>query len=274
MRRLLFLAVFAASLAGQTADVEIQRDIEYARAGGKPLLLDVYRPRDPKGKPPVIVSIHGGGWHGGSKEASPGLHFTSFGYAVVSINYRLTKEAIFPAQIHDCKAAVRWVRANAGRYGWNASRIGTWGASAGGHLAALLATSGDVPELEGNLGPVGFSSRVQAAVDFFGPIDVAEWFRYKKDPFAHLIGAPIDGNEDKLAAANPETYIDAGDPPVFVAHGGDDTLVPRQQSDHFFAALQKAGVPGSLTIVSQVGHSVKDLQLDADVRAFFDRYLR
>ncbi|MFN0165303.1 MAG: alpha/beta hydrolase fold domain-containing protein [Bryobacteraceae bacterium] len=274
MRRFLFLTAFAATLAGQTADVDIERDIEFASAGGKPLLLDVYRPRNPQGKPPVIVSIHGGGWHGGSKEASPGLHFTSFGYAVVSLNYRLTGEAVFPAQIHDCKAAVRWVRANADRYGWNATRIGTWGASAGGHLAALLATSGDVRELEGDLGVGGFSSRVEAAVDFFGPIDVAEWFRYKKSPFVHLIGAPIEGNEDRLRAANPETYIGAGDPPVFVAHGAVDTLVPRSESERFYAALRRAGVPATLTIVPEAGHSVKGLNLDAEVRAFFDRYLR
>ena len=129
--------------------VRVLRDVEYARVAGKALLLDLYLPEKSAGKLPVIVSVHGGGWTAGNKEASPGLRFSGRGYAVASINYRLSGEAIFPAQIEDCKAAIRWLRANAEKYNLDSDCIAAWGASAGGHLVALLGTSGGVKELEG-----------------------------------------------------------------------------------------------------------------------------
>jgi acetyl esterase/lipase len=255
-------------------DARVDRDLEFARAGERVLLLDLYRPQHAPSALPVIVSIHGGGWHGGTKERSPGLHFTRHGYAVASIEYRLTGEATFPSQIHDCKAAVRWLRANAGRYGLDPERFGAWGASAGGHLAALLGTSGGVAELEGELGNPTRSSRIQAVVDFFGPIDVAGWHRYKGETKANLIGAPIAGNEARLAKADPTTYIDAGDPPVLVAHGERDTLVPKAQSELLHAALRGAGVESTLVLVPGAAHSVQELDLDARVLAFLDRHLK
>ncbi len=264
------------SLAGvrEAGDARVIRDLEYARANGKPLLLDLYLPEHAQGKLPVIVSIHGGGWHGGQKERSPGLHFTRYGYAVASVDYRLTGEAVFPAQIEDCKAAVRWLRAHAAFYGLDPDRFGAWGASAGGHLSALLGTSGGVAELEGNLGNSSYSSRVQAVVDYFGPIDVALWYRQKKQEDAALIGGPVTGNERRLALANPITYVDRGDPPTLIAHGRQDPLVPMSQSQLFEEALRKAGVPVQLHLVPGAGHSVTQMNLDREVAAFFDRYLK
>ena len=146
-----------------------QRDLVYARAGAKDLLLDLYLPEGAPRPLPLVVWIHGGGWRNGAKEQTPARRLVERGYAVASINYRLSGEAIFPAQIHDCKAAVRWLRANAAKYGLDAGRVAAWGSSAGGHLVALLGTSGGIMELEGGLGNADQSSRVQAVVDFFGP---------------------------------------------------------------------------------------------------------
>ncbi len=271
MTRFWLLAIALVRAAG--AD-RVHRDLEFRRAGDVRLLLDLYLPESVKGPAQVIISIHGGGWHGGSKERSPGLDFTRFGYAVASINYRLTGQAAFPAQIHDCKAGVRWLRANARQYSLDPARFAAWGASAGGHLAALLGTSAGVAALEGDLGNLGESSRVQAVVDFFGPIDVAGWYRYKKDAFAALIGAPLAGNEERLMATDPRTYIDARDAPALIAHGAADTLVPVEHSRMLHEGLRRAGVFSDLRVIPEAGHSVTALNLEAEVRAFFDRHLR
>ncbi|MCX6622579.1 MAG: alpha/beta hydrolase fold domain-containing protein [Acidobacteria bacterium] len=234
-------------------------DLEYVRAAGKPLLLDLYLPAaETRGeKPlPVILSIHGGGWHGGSKEASPGLEFTRRGYAVASLNYRLTGEAEFPAQIDDCKAAVRWLRANAGRYGLDPTRIAAWGASAGGHLAALLGTSGEGP------------TRIQAVVDFFGPIDVVLWARSKGGTSSGLLHGPLTETAERLKAANPLTFVKPGAPPFLIAHGAEDTLVPMAQSQLLYDGLKQAGVPADLRIIQGAAHSVKQMNLDDDVDKF------
>ena len=152
------------------AGVKAMRDVEYARVDGKPLLLDLYLPAKAAQPMPVIVWIHGGAWRAGSKERCPAIPMAAQGYAVASINYRLTNVATFPAQIYDCKAAIRWMRAHAKEYGFDPDRIGVWGGSAGGHLVSLLGTSGGVKELEGDVGGnLNFSSRVQAVAVFCGP---------------------------------------------------------------------------------------------------------
>src|SRR5882724_12604171 len=164
-----------APAAGQVR-LRIDRDVEYARVGNRPLLLDLYL-RDASTEPaPVVVWIHGGGWSAGDKFPTPAARLVAAGYAVASIEYRLTGEAKFPAQIHDCKAAIRWLRASARKYNLDAAHIGVWGHSSGGHLVSLLGTSGDVKELEGAEGNTDQSSRVQAVCDFCGPSDFAAFF--------------------------------------------------------------------------------------------------
>jgi len=152
------------------------RDVEYAAVGNKHLLLDIYTPTASQEKLPLVVWIHGGAWRAGSKENPRALGLARRGYAVASINYRLSQAAIFPAQIEDCKAAIRFLRANAAKYSIDGDHVGAWGDSAGGHLAALLGTSGDVKELEGTVGDnLTVSSRVQCVVDYYGPSDMLQF---------------------------------------------------------------------------------------------------
>lgn len=250
-----------ASWTAIAATGTVAANLEYGRADGRPLLLDLYLPagHKPSGRRlPVILSIHGGGWHAGSKEASPGLEFTRRGYAVASLDYRLSGEAEFPAQIDDCKAAVRWLRANAGRYGLDPGRIAAWGASAGGHLAALLGTTGEGP------------TRVQAVVDYFGPIDVAAWYRSRGASVSSLIRGPLAETAERLQEANPLTFLKAGAPPFFIAHGAGDALVAPSQSLLLRDALRKAAVRVEYHQVPGAGHSVPRMKLDDQV----DRFLR
>jgi acetyl esterase/lipase len=268
--------------------IKTWKDLAYARAGDRDLYLDLYAAQDAREPQPVILWIHGGAWRMGSKEHPPALRLVERGYAVASTSYRLSQEAIFPAQIHDCKAAVRWLQAHAGAYGLDPARVGAWGASAGGHLAALLGTSGGVSELEGELGSPGYSSRVQAVCDFFGPTD----FRRMNDvpgamghdapdsPESQLIGAPIQQNPDKVARANPITYVDPGDPPFLIVHGDADRTVISGQSKLLYDALRAAGVEVTLHLVQGAGHGFQTAtaeqraEIDRLVDAFFDRHLK
>jgi len=279
---LLWLAGLA--LFGQTpSGVRMEQDLVYARAGQKDLLLDLYLPvSHSAARLPVIVWVHGGGWRGGSKERCPAAREARRGYAVASVNYRLSQEAVFPAQIHDLKAAIRWLRANAGSYGLDPGRFGAWGESAGGHLVALLGTSGGVGELEGNLGNAGYSSRVQAVVDFFGPTDFLQMPKFPgsilheapDSPESQLIGGPILQNKDKAARANPITYIGKDSPPFLIMHGDQDRMVPANQSELLAEALKKAGIEVQLGIVKGAGHGFGGHDIRLAVEAFFDRHLK
>jgi acetyl esterase/lipase len=218
--------------------------------------LDIYLPETGEGPFPVIVSIHGGAFRMGDKgdvQVAPMLEGLKRGYAVVSINYRLSGEAIFPAQIQDVKAAIRWIKANAKKYKLNANKLATWGGSAGGHLASLAGTSGDVKELEDiTQGNANFSSRIQAVVDWFGPINFNTMDAQFKvsakgktdhddanSPESELVGKKITDAFDLVKRANPATYITKDDPPFFIEHGTLDHLVPTEQSIDFATALEK-----------------------------------
>jgi len=262
----------------------VVRDIEYVPGGHARQKLDLYVPkeRDPNGPRALIVWVHGGAWLGGSKEQPSALRFVGQGYAVASINYRLSQHALFPAQIEDCKAAIRWLRANAGPYGYDPNRIGVWGASAGGHLVALLGATGGVKEFDVGPNP-GVSSRVGAVCDFFGPTDFTKMFSVLSSmdhdapdsPESKLIGGPIQANKDKVQRANPITYVTKDDPPFLIVHGDRDPLVPHSQSEILCEALQKAGVDVTFYTVKGGGHGgFRDPQVDVLVTQFFKTHLR
>jgi acetyl esterase/lipase len=219
--------------------------------------LDIYLPENSTGPFPVILSIHGGGFMAGDKkdrQVEPMLRGLKKGYAVVAINYRLSGEAIWPAQINDCKAAVRWIRANAQKYNLDADHIVAWGGSAGGHLSSLLGTSAGVEKLEGSdLGNAGESSRIQAVVDWFGPTNFLKMDQQLKEsgfgnPMVHsiptspesiLLGKNIEDIPSLVKDSDPGTYISPDDPPFFIQHGIEDTLVPYQGSVIFARQLGK-----------------------------------
>jgi acetyl esterase/lipase len=221
--------------------------------------LDIYLPETVSTKLPVIVSIHGGAFMFGDKadnQVVPMLEGVIRGYAVISINYRLSGESKFPSQINDVKTAIRWIKANAAKYNLDPDRIALWGGSAGGNLAALAGTSSDIKELDGlNPNNSEYTSNVQAVVDWFGPINFLEMdkqFAINKkgeanhndanSPESKLVGNKITLAENLVQKANPETYISSDDPHFFIQHGTEDERVPTQQSINFYNKLvEKVG---------------------------------
>ena len=263
--------------------VKVMRNLEYGRGGGRAMLLDLYLPEKSDKPLPLIVWIHGGAWLGGSKDGgSPALQFTANGYAVAHVGYRLSPEAKFPAQINDCKAAVRWLRANAIKYNLDATKFIAWGSSAGGHLVALLGTTGDVKELEGEVNDVKESSRVQAVIDWFGPADFLHIGEAKSNrdhnapdsPESKLIGGALPENKDKAAKASPTTYVSKDDPPFLIMHGDQDFEVPFQQSELLADALKKAGVDVTFVPMKGASHGFGGAQAIEPVRDFLKRVFK
>jgi acetyl esterase/lipase len=235
--------------------VKVVRELPYAPGGHERHKLDIYTPENaPAGaKLPLVVWVHGGGWQNGTKNACPALWLVPRGYAVASINYRLSSHATYPAQIEDCKAAIRWLRANAAAQGIDGERIGAWGSSAGGHLVALLGVTGDVKDFDKGE-RLQVSSAVQAVCDFFGPTDFLQMSKFPStiphdsptSPESKLIGGAIQENKEKVARANPLTFVSRGDAPFLILHGDKDPLVPIHQSELLEAALKQVGVEVSL----------------------------
>jgi acetyl esterase/lipase len=252
-------------------------------------VLDLYVPKSDSPLP-LVVWIHGGAWRGGNKSPlNPAMRMLTQGYAVAAINYRLSQHAIFPAQIEDCKAAIRFLRGNARKYNLKPDAFGVWGSSAGGHLVALLGTSGDVKDLEGSVGDHDdVSSRVQAVCDFYGPTDLTRMNEQskKKGPIDHdspnspesrLIGGPVQENKEKAAKANPIEYVTKDDPPFLIVHGDADPLVPLGQSEILLAALKKAGIESELVVIKDGGHGGKGFAAQETVEKiakFFDSVLK
>ena len=261
--------------------VEVVRDIPYAEDAGQRLRLDIYEPKQRTGKLPVVVWIHGGAWNSGSKEHCPIGFMAAKNLAIVSIDYTLTERAPFPAPLFDCKGAIRWLRAHAGQYDLDPGRIGIFGASAGGHLALLLATTAGDPRWEGDAGDnLNFSSAVQCGCAFYPPTDLNRLVTNPKtraDPqgdVARLIGGAVDENVDKANAASPITYVSKNCPPIFLMHGGADPLVPPEQSRIFYAALLRAGVPAQLEIIPGKGHGIiAPPPVAQEIYQFFGKYL-
>ena len=269
-------------------------NVNYAGDSAAYHLLDIYLPEVEKPTYPVVVVIYGSAWFGNNLKGSDlptlGKALLDAGFAVVMPNHRASFDAKFPAQIHDIKAVVRFIRANATSYQMDTSFVGITGSSSGGHLSALTGTSGSVKEftvgsvtydLEGTVGPhLSFSSSVDAVVDWFGPTDFQKMdscgssmaHNDATSPESSLIGGPIQENDDKCALANPITYVDANDPPFLILHGDEDPLVPHCNSELLYAALQKAGVSSQFVLVPGGQHG-PGLFIDAYYNMMTDFFL-
>lgn len=259
--------------------IAVETDVEYAKAGDVSLKLDVLKPKEDSDKPrPCLVWIHGGGWQNGDKSSGLGRigsYVASGEYVGVSVGYRLSDKGGWPNQGHDCKAAIRWVRANAEKLGIDESKIGVWGSSAGGHLVSFLGTSGDAKEVEGDLGTTGVSSRVACVVDFCGPSDFPNFqiTSGAQGPITKLLGGLPKDKPDAAKEASPITYVSKDDPPFLVVHGSADRTVPFDQGLRLHEALKKAGVDSTLIKIEGGGHGIGGREVETRVRAFLEKHL-
>lgn len=287
------LMASAAGAAAPPAGVRMEADIRYVPDGDPSQSLDLYLPENaPEKALPLLVWIHGGGWSGGSKSGCPIVGYVKQGYAVAGVEYRFSQKAVFPAQIQDCQAAIRWLRANAAKYHIDPDHIGVRGESAGGHLVALLGTLGGkkvFPPIGGNEDQ---SDRVQAVCDWFGPTDfnavMAQAaadpnvksvikFQTKDDPYSNLIGVHLGDDPKKGAAVSPITYVSKDSAPILILHGTHDALVPYAQSVEFADALGKAGANVVLQKLPGSGHGGAAFDRPAArelMKAFFDKHLK
>lgn len=265
------------------------RGLSYGSAHKERNTLDLFVPKSDKPLP-LIVWVHGGAWSAGSKDGgNPAMRFLEQGYAVAAINYRLSQHAVFPAQIADCKEAIRFLRDGAKKYNLNPDKFGAWGSSAGGHLVALLGTSAGAKELHFADSPrKDVSDAVQCVIDFYGPTDLLKigaqsGAKSKIDhdaatsPESKLVGGAIQQNKEKAEKANPITYVSEASAPFLIVHGDADPLVPHAQSELLHDALKKAGVPVELITLKGAGHggagfNAKDVQ--AKCEAFFEKHLK
>ncbi len=245
----------------------LETDVPYGTGEGRDLLMDVLRPDvPPHPERPAVIWVHGGGWRGGVRDQHPNRMLAARGFVTVSISYRFSQEATFPAQIHDVKAAIRSLRTNAMRWGIDPERIGIWGHSAGGHLAALAAVSSGIPALEGDGGSPDESSDVQAAVPMSAPTDfLVDWYADSGFPpheafsaVPQLLGG-LDLADPDLAEqarlASPTALATADAPPMLVIHGTLDDLVPVGQARSLVTTLLDLGVEASLLELPKIDHS-------------------
>lgn len=262
----------------------VYRNLVYARVGERELHLDLYLPPEQTQPVPLIIWIHGGGWMAGSTVNAKRLPFPREGFALASVEYRLSKEAKWPAQIEDCKAAVRWLRAHAPEFQLDPDRFGVIGHSAGGHLSALVGTTGDTGYFSNGEGPF-VSSAVQAVCSMSGPSDFSRLdpdavpgarIRHNApdSPEARLFGAPIQLVPEKVKEANPASYIDRHDPPFCLIHGSRDLAVTPEQSVLLFDALERKRVKSELHEMVGQGHDLVNSGTLSIALRFFDRYLR
>lgn len=268
-------------------DIETRENVVYATVGGRDLHMNLAWPQDPPSLPmPAVVWIHGGGWCEGDHTGLENLPLAERGYFSASLEYRLSQEAIFPAQIHDCKAALRYLRAHAEEYRLDPGHIGVWGSSAGGHLSALLGTSAGVAELEGNLGYPEQSSAVQAVVDYCGPTDLTQMLQDQPEIevlvqiMDQFMGGPLAERLELARSGSPLTYVGPGSAPFLIIHGDCDEIVPLNQSERLDAALRAAGVESTLIVVKRGGHGfgpdvdpTPERLFELGVQ-FFDRHLK
>jgi acetyl esterase/lipase len=252
------------------AGVRMERDLAYVPEGDEAQRLDLYLPESVPERPlPLIVHIHGGGWIGGSKFPCPLLHLVGRGYAVASIEYRFSQKAKFPAQIQDCQAALRWLRAHSDEYHLNPDKVGVVGGSAGGHLSALVGMAGGKQAFPKIGGHDDVSDRVTCVCNIYGPANFATVmqqaeddanirnvfpFNMPGDPYSGLIGVSLNSDRDKTNAVSPVHYASRDNPPMLILHGTHDALVPYAQSVELAKVLKAQGVEVWLQTLPGSGH--------------------
>lgn len=281
----IFILALITTVNAQTqlpSGVTVLKDIEYVPGGGSLQSLDLYLPPSSGQSVPLVIFIHGGGWHSGSKEGCPAQFMAEHGYAVAGINYRLLPDAVFPAQIEDCRAALRFLRTHAAKYGINPGKVAACGGSAGAHLASLLGTAAaadfsTVPAKVMEPGKVDESIRVQCVIDRYGPADFT--LGGKAPTKLALIGSSASAEEAMAKArwASPVTYVRSDNPPFRLEHGDADKSVALEQSQAMLAVLQAAGVEAALTIMPGAGHAGAAFFTKENQTAeleFLDRHLK
>lgn len=271
--------------------IRVYKDLFYATGSSNiRQSLDLYLPAERNERAPLIIWIHGGGWMGGSKEEPPMHEFVDKGYAFAAINYRLTNEAHFPEIFYDCKAAVRYLRAHAQEYNLDPNRFGVWGYSAGAVMAALLGTTGDTRDLEGNEGNAEQSSALQAVVCWAGAGDLtklndeiralrAQGVKTKLDidtsqaPLTLYLGGKVEDKLELAKQASAGNYVTKADPPFLVVHGKNDDVVPFALSETFSKKLSEVGVENRFSAVKGVRHFLFHKKCLVEVKNFFDAKL-
>jgi len=263
------------------AGIKKLADLTYKQAGNTPLKLDLYLPEKPVGKLPIIVWVHGGGWNKGSKDRCPAVWMVTNGFAVASVQYRLSTEAQWPAQIKDCRDAVRWLRDNAKKYQLDEDQIGAWGSSAGGHLVALMGTLEFAKD-------EGTPARIQAVCDWFGPSDLLTMPSNNVGPgrteddtaksnAAQLLGAPVNKVPEKAKVASAFHQVSKDDAPFLIMHGDADPQVPLEQSTRLHEKLKEAGVLSEYVVIKGGGHGgplFNTPEVQQQVLKFFERELK
>ena len=271
---------FLATIA-KPGETDQLSNVDYVGKGNPRQTLDLLVPKDHATKKrPLVVFIHGGAWNSGRKEDGlPVIRMiaSTGDYVTATLNYRLSPEAAWPAQIFDCKAAIRFLRGKADEYGIDPANIGIMGMSAGGHLVSMLGTSGGIASLEGDLGPFPkLSSGVQCVVNFFGPTDFLTMTgdALTPNPVTALLGGDSPDIREKTKLASPVNWVSKNSAPFLTAHGTQDTLVPFSQAEEIHQSLVKAGVESHLIAMKGAGHGFANDTLNLRIRQFLDNHLR
>jgi acetyl esterase/lipase len=277
-----FLWLSAVSCRGdEPAQAAVELDVVYTKAGADELKLDIARPTGKEGVFPAVLVIHGGGWRGGNKSDVRQVmgDLTKRGYVAVSPQYRFCPKSVFPAQVHDVKAAVRFIKANAKKYQVDPDRIGAMGFSAGGHLALMLGVTGPEDGLEGEVSAGAPDSRVKAVVNYFGPTDLAakDIPDISKPLVKAFLGGTAEEKPEVAAKASPLTFVSKDDAPVLTFQGTKDPLVPYSQAIKLAGAMDAAGVSGRVELLIGGSHGWGGAEMDrteSETFQFLDRHLK
>lgn len=279
----LLLAVAAAdSWPAKAAEIVFEQGIEYSSPDNQHLQVNLARPKEASGKLPAVLCIHGGGFRAGKRERWDNLckQLAERGYVAATATYRLAPKYQFPAAVHDVKAAVRWLRANADKYHIDPERIGVVGDSAGGHLAQYLGVTGDVPSLEGDGGNPGQSSRVTCVVNYYGPSDLTKSYGKSVDAAEVLplwLGGDATKEHRKHIVASPLYWVTPSAAPTLLLHGTEDPYVNYEQAGWIYDKLKAADVEVELLTLQGAGHGFKGEDAEKAEKAmldFFDRHLK